>query len=269
MDNPSIVQFNQNGGSSSGGRGDGRRKCQALAECAHDLNKRSTSSLTFDASAHRTGSEKDRRLSSRNIPCLDTTIRPGGRPLPLPVAEPGMGCAMLLPEATSPTVSRVLRYTPSTAGEITIQVRMSGSPPGNSALRVLVVDDDPNIRMTLSMCLEGDGHDVVACGSIDEALAEASRRVFDLVFLDIRLGVQNGLDFIPQLLSQSPWATGRRDHSVCFNRNRHPRDEAGGGGLSALQTVYARSRCRRSLCRVAERRLAGVEDSIIAGGSWE
>src|SRR6266478_9743912 len=83
---------------------------------------------------------------------------------------------------------------------------MSGSPPGTSALRILVVDDDPNIRMTLSMCLEGDGHDVVACGSIDEALAEASRRVFDLVFLDIRLGVQNGLDFIPQLLSQSPWA---------------------------------------------------------------
>jgi len=83
---------------------------------------------------------------------------------------------------------------------------MSGTPPGTSALRILVVDDDPNIRLTLSMCLEGDGHDVVACGSIDEALTETSRRVFDLVFLDIRLGVQNGLDFIPQLLSQSPWA---------------------------------------------------------------
>src|SRR5436305_1281809 len=83
---------------------------------------------------------------------------------------------------------------------------MPGPPPEASALRVLIVDDDANIRLTLSMCLESDGHQVVSHGTIHEALAEASKRVFDLVFLDIRLGMQNGLDFIPQLVAQSPWA---------------------------------------------------------------
>src|SRR5580658_2302783 len=32
------------------------------------------------------------------------------------------------------------------------------------------------------------------------------RRVFDLVFLDLRLGVDNGMDFIPTLRAESPWA---------------------------------------------------------------
>src|SRR5690348_173807 len=81
--------------------------------------------------------------------------------------------------------------------------RASAAP---SSLRILIVDDDPNIRLTLSICLEDDGHEVVAVATIDDALMEASRRAFDLVFLDVRLGMQNGLDFVGQLLAQSPWA---------------------------------------------------------------
>jgi NtrC-family two-component system response regulator AlgB len=73
-------------------------------------------------------------------------------------------------------------------------------------LRILVIDDEANIRMTLSMCLEADGHSVVAHGNIHDALEEIARRVFDLVFLDVRLGVDNGLDFLPQLRAESPWA---------------------------------------------------------------
>jgi NtrC-family two-component system response regulator AlgB len=74
-----------------------------------------------------------------------------------------------------------------------------------SPLRILIVDDEANIRLTLSMCLELDGHQVAAVGTIDDALEETARQAFDLIFLDLRLGLQNGLDFIPQLLSQNPW----------------------------------------------------------------
>ena len=83
---------------------------------------------------------------------------------------------------------------------------MADSDSATSPLRILVIDDEANIRLTLSMCLEADGHTVVAHSNIQEALEEISRRVFDLVFLDIRLGMDNGLDFLPTLRAESPWA---------------------------------------------------------------
>jgi NtrC-family two-component system response regulator AlgB len=75
----------------------------------------------------------------------------------------------------------------------------------NDSLNILVVDDEINIRKTLSVCLETEGHQVVAVSNFQDALAEASRKSFDLAFVDLRLGTENGLDLIPALLAASPW----------------------------------------------------------------
>jgi NtrC-family two-component system response regulator AlgB len=72
-------------------------------------------------------------------------------------------------------------------------------------LNVLVVDDEINIRKTLSVCLETEGHRVIAVSNLEDALAEASRRSFELAFVDLRLGTDDGLDLIPALLAASPW----------------------------------------------------------------
>jgi two-component system, NtrC family, response regulator AlgB len=72
-------------------------------------------------------------------------------------------------------------------------------------LNILVVDDEVNIRKTLSICLETEGHKVVAVSNFQDALTEASRRSFELAFVDLRLGMQDGLDLIPALLAASPW----------------------------------------------------------------
>jgi NtrC-family two-component system response regulator AlgB len=74
-----------------------------------------------------------------------------------------------------------------------------------SPLNVLVVDDEANIRKTLSICLEAEGHRISAVGNFQDAVAEASRRTFHMAFVDLRLGTANGLDLIPVLLSGSPW----------------------------------------------------------------
>jgi NtrC-family two-component system response regulator AlgB len=74
------------------------------------------------------------------------------------------------------------------------------------ALRILVIDDEEHIRFALTMCLETDGHKVVAVGTIEGALEETARQAFDLIFLDVRLGTQNGLDYIQTLLEENPWA---------------------------------------------------------------
>ena len=73
-------------------------------------------------------------------------------------------------------------------------------------LRVLVVDDEPNIRSTLSICLETIGCEVHAAAGAREALATVERRPFDVVFLDVRLGSRDGMQLIPELLQQLPQA---------------------------------------------------------------
>jgi two-component system, NtrC family, response regulator AlgB len=82
---------------------------------------------------------------------------------------------------------------------------MPESKPDLRALRILIVDDEENIRFAISMCLENDGHKVVAVGTIDDALEQTARQAFDLIFLDVRLGTQNGLDYIKPLLDENPW----------------------------------------------------------------
>jgi two-component system, NtrC family, response regulator AlgB len=72
-------------------------------------------------------------------------------------------------------------------------------------MNILVVDDETNIRKTLALCLESDGHKVVAVSNPADARAEASRRVFDMAFVDLRLGAEKGLELIPKLLAESPW----------------------------------------------------------------
>jgi two-component system, NtrC family, response regulator AlgB len=73
------------------------------------------------------------------------------------------------------------------------------------SLNILIVDDEVNIRKTLSVCLETEGHKIIAVSNFQDALAEASRRSFELAFVDLRLGMEDGPDLIPRLLAATPW----------------------------------------------------------------
>ena len=79
-------------------------------------------------------------------------------------------------------------------------IEMMGNP-----LNILVVDDELNIRKTLAVYLETEGHHVVAVSNFEDAVHEGSWRSFDLAFVDLRLGTADGLDLIPALLAQTPW----------------------------------------------------------------
>jgi two-component system, NtrC family, response regulator AlgB len=73
--------------------------------------------------------------------------------------------------------------------------------------RVLIVDDERNIRSTLTVCLEGLGCEVKGAATPEAALALARDGRFDVVFLDVRLGEASGLDLIPALLAANPEVT--------------------------------------------------------------
>jgi len=72
-------------------------------------------------------------------------------------------------------------------------------------LNILVIDDEPNIRKTLGVCLESYGHRVTAVGNVTDAQNEAALQAFDLAFVDLRLGTESGMDLISALRAACPW----------------------------------------------------------------
>jgi len=70
--------------------------------------------------------------------------------------------------------------------------------------RVLIVDDEKNIRSTLTVCLEGTGCEVKAAGSADAAFRLLQHERFDICFLDLKLGETNALEILPRILEMNP-----------------------------------------------------------------
>ncbi|HSK05505.1 MAG TPA: sigma-54 dependent transcriptional regulator [Kofleriaceae bacterium] len=76
------------------------------------------------------------------------------------------------------------------------------APPPGAGEPILIVDDEKNIRRTLRMVLESEGHVVHEAGSKAEAEAVLVREPVDLILLDVKLGDDNGLDLLRTLKSR-------------------------------------------------------------------
>lgn len=71
-------------------------------------------------------------------------------------------------------------------------------------MNVLIIDDDLGIRETLGTALGTMGHTVETAASRFAAEKKLRNESFEVAFLDIRLGAENGLDILPDLLRLSP-----------------------------------------------------------------
>jgi two-component system, chemotaxis family, chemotaxis protein CheY len=70
--------------------------------------------------------------------------------------------------------------------------------------RVLVVDDDEHTRLLMGTLLEGAGYNVVAaCDGLD-ALAEITKRHFDVVITDLNMPTLNGLELLGRIHAIHP-----------------------------------------------------------------
>jgi two-component system KDP operon response regulator KdpE len=72
-----------------------------------------------------------------------------------------------------------------------------------SAGRILVVDDDPQIRRVMRVTLTGQGYEVDDAKSGDGALEKLREHRFDLVLLDMNMQGLSGLDTCREIRSQS------------------------------------------------------------------
>jgi CheY-like chemotaxis protein len=73
-------------------------------------------------------------------------------------------------------------------------------------MRILVVDDDPDVVEYLSSFLEDEGYEVAAAGDERMALAEVERSRPDAVLIDVMLPGRSGLDLLVRLRRDSRWA---------------------------------------------------------------
>jgi two-component system, NtrC family, response regulator AlgB len=71
--------------------------------------------------------------------------------------------------------------------------------------RILLIDDEQNILRTFRYCLEDAGHRVATATDAQQAEQLVQRDVYDLCFLDLRLGDSSGLDLLPKLHQYAPW----------------------------------------------------------------
>ena len=70
--------------------------------------------------------------------------------------------------------------------------------------RILVVDDEVQIRTMLTQMLEQDGYIVHTAENGEEGLAMVGRHSFDLVVTDMIMPVKDGLKFIMELTRDYP-----------------------------------------------------------------
>src|SRR5207237_1051292 len=67
-----------------------------------------------------------------------------------------------------------------------------GSPKVRMA-RILLVEDDANVRMLLEHVLRGEGHDVDPTATVQQALSRLQQRGYDLVVADGKLPDGTGM----------------------------------------------------------------------------
>ncbi len=65
--------------------------------------------------------------------------------------------------------------------------------------RILLVEDEPGLVLTLSDRLETDGYRVQACGDGQAAVELILREAFDLILLDVMLPRKNGFDVLREI----------------------------------------------------------------------
>jgi CheY-like chemotaxis protein len=70
--------------------------------------------------------------------------------------------------------------------------------------RILVADDERNIRKTLSLVLEGAGYEVDVAADGDEALNLCRERHPDIAFVDLRMPKMQGLEVLSHIRAISP-----------------------------------------------------------------
>lgn len=87
-------------------------------------------------------------------------------------------------------------------------------------MRILYVEDNPELRETIGMLMEGEGRTITSCATAEEALELERDGSFDLLVTDVSLPGLSGTDLARQVLA----ADSRRWVVLCsgYDLGSHP-----------------------------------------------
>ncbi len=70
--------------------------------------------------------------------------------------------------------------------------------------RILIVDDDENIRKVLTTILEDEGYIVESVGTAKKAIAKTGKKFYNLALIDIRLPDMEGIELLTRMKYTTP-----------------------------------------------------------------
>ncbi len=154
--------------------------------------------------------DQGKGIPADDLPHLFDTFRTGGNPLARTYGELGGGLAIAKPlieahggciRAESPGANKGSTFT--------IELPLRAAPLDVSeqplaGVRVLVVDDDGDMRLGVKMVLEHYGATVTAASSVAGALEALERSRPHVVLSDLNMVGESGYDFIRKLTAWDP-----------------------------------------------------------------
>jgi NtrC-family two-component system response regulator AlgB len=123
-------------------------------------------------------------------------------------------------------------------------------------MRLLIIDDEENIRRTTAIALEEMGYETVGVATGAAALAQMDKARFEVAFLDLKLDGESGLKLIPDLLKSDP----QLDIVVftAFATVESAVEAMRQGAVDYIAKPFTPDQIRRALARIIkERRLQG------------
>ena len=86
------------------------------------------------------------------------------------------------------------------------QILLTIDKETGALIRILIVDDDKLIRWSLKEILSQEGHEVDAVATATDALTQVENSNYNLIFCDIDIENENGIDMLKKLLIVQPEA---------------------------------------------------------------
>ena len=135
-------------------------------------------------------------------------------------------------------------------------------------MRVLVIDDDPGVRVLCRIAFRTEGDEIIEAASGREGLELLATETVDAVVLDVMLPSVNGFEVLRRIrkdprtsrlargAAERPGRDPRPDRRVACRRGRLPHEtvlplRAGGEGLRDLR--FGPARPRRAAHRIASK----------------
>ena len=72
------------------------------------------------------------------------------------------------------------------------------------AARILVIDDDENIRKVLATILEDEGYIVETAETAKKGIEESEKAFYNLALIDVRLPDMEGIELLSKLRNTKP-----------------------------------------------------------------